>query len=121
MSTIYSKKSRLKDGDIKDKILLLEVQLSKISSELDRAKDTEKEELNKSFLALIKEINRLKAMIRYIELYPTLFRWNEMRKDDEQAVQMTLYPTLFRWTCRPSLLAQVTKTFISHIVQMDLW
>jgi len=58
------KKSRLKDGDIKDKILLLEVQLSKISSELDRAKDTEKEELNKSFLALIKEINRLKAMIR---------------------------------------------------------
>jgi len=37
-------------------------------------------------------------MIRYIELYPTLFRWNEMRKDDEQAVQMTLYPTLFRWT-----------------------
>lgn len=55
------KKDRLKDGDIKDKILLLEVQLSKISSELDKAKDSEKEELNRRFIELTREINRLKS------------------------------------------------------------
>lgn len=54
------KKDRLKDGDIKDRILLLEVQLSKISAELDRAKDAEKEELNKKFIELTREINSLK-------------------------------------------------------------
>lgn len=57
------KKSRLKNGDIKDKILLLEVQLSKISNELDKAKDEDKEELNRRFIELTREINRLKSMI----------------------------------------------------------
>ncbi|MBC7320976.1 ABC-F type ribosomal protection protein [bacterium] len=58
------KKSSLKGGDIKDKILLLEVQLSKIASELDKAKDEEKEELNRKFIELTREINKLKSMVK---------------------------------------------------------
>lgn len=58
------KKSRLKDGDIKDKILLLEVQLSRITNELDKAKDEEKEELNRKFIELTREINQLKSMVK---------------------------------------------------------
>lgn len=54
------KKDRLKDGDIKDRILLLEVQLSKILADLEKAKDSEKQELNKKFIELTREINSLK-------------------------------------------------------------
>lgn len=58
------KKSRLKDGDIKDRILLLEVQLSRITNELDKARDEEKEELNRKFIELTREINQLKSMVK---------------------------------------------------------
>ncbi|MCX7795348.1 MAG: ABC-F type ribosomal protection protein [bacterium] len=58
------KRSRLRDGEIKDKILLLEVQLSKIISELSKEKDENKEDLNRRFIELSSEINRLKSMIK---------------------------------------------------------